>query len=370
MAKMFYSLEEAAAALKMTDDQVKQLATTGKLQQFRDRDRLMFKRDQVDQMARAAGAEDSGSAITLGDSGSGSGISLDTGSGSSLILSDGGSGSGSASASGSGGLSGGRARPKDKGDTDALDLAAETIAQPSKKEDPKQATGVSVFDVNEVDHADPNTQTQVNKSTASDEDLALESVGSGSGLLDLTRESDDTSLGAELLDEIYPATGAESDTKVETVGDSSAALGSGALDAGNTVAAGATIAAGAAAGATLAAAATTEGTESPSSVELGPPPSSDLESGAAITQVQYATGPIEAYDPAGSAMSAGFLFGAMASLIAGMVIAIFAVTGVKSALVTFLAESSNTVMMYGGILLGASIVFGIAGFFVGKATAR
>ena len=34
--------------------------------------------------------------------------------------------------------------------------------------------------------------------------LSLESVGSGSGLLDLTRESDDTSLGAELLDEIYP----------------------------------------------------------------------------------------------------------------------------------------------------------------------
>src|SRR5262249_18328283 len=31
-----------------------------------------------------------------------------------------------------------------------------------------------------------------------------EGVGSGSGLLDLTRESDDTSLGAELLDEIGP----------------------------------------------------------------------------------------------------------------------------------------------------------------------
>jgi hypothetical protein len=33
-------------------------------------------------------------------------------------------------------------------------------------------------------------------------DLNLEGVGSGSGLLDLTRESDDTSLGAEILDEI------------------------------------------------------------------------------------------------------------------------------------------------------------------------
>jgi hypothetical protein len=34
--------------------------------------------------------------------------------------------------------------------------------------------------------------------------LNLDGVGSGSGLLDLTRESDDTSLGAELLDEIAP----------------------------------------------------------------------------------------------------------------------------------------------------------------------
>jgi len=41
---------------------------------------------------------------------------------------------------------------------------------------------------------------------AADSDpLGIEGTGSGSGLLDLTRESDDTSLGAELLDEIAPA---------------------------------------------------------------------------------------------------------------------------------------------------------------------
>jgi hypothetical protein len=33
--------------------------------------------------------------------------------------------------------------------------------------------------------------------------LGIDGVGSGSGILDLTRESDDTSLGAELLEEIY-----------------------------------------------------------------------------------------------------------------------------------------------------------------------
>ena len=46
-------------------------------------------------------------------------------------------------------------------------------------------------------------KTQITEGPVDDQ-VALESSGSGSGLLDLTRESDDTSLGAELLDEIYP----------------------------------------------------------------------------------------------------------------------------------------------------------------------
>ena len=51
--------------------------------------------------------------------------------------------------------------------------------------------------------ADPSAQTNIASNIP--DQVNLESVGSGSGLLDLTRESDDTSLGAELLDEIAPA---------------------------------------------------------------------------------------------------------------------------------------------------------------------
>ena len=50
MAKMFYTLEEAAQTLGVSADQIKQMAEQGKLQQFRDRDKLMFKREQVDQL--------------------------------------------------------------------------------------------------------------------------------------------------------------------------------------------------------------------------------------------------------------------------------------------------------------------------------
>ena len=46
-------------------------------------------------------------------------------------------------------------------------------------------------------------ETQITAGPAEDQ-VSLEGTGSGSGLLDLTREADDTSLGAELLDEIYP----------------------------------------------------------------------------------------------------------------------------------------------------------------------
>ena len=38
-------------------------------------------------------------------------------------------------------------------------------------------------------------------------ELGLETVGSGSGLLDLTRESEETALGAELIEQVYSGEG-------------------------------------------------------------------------------------------------------------------------------------------------------------------
>ena len=62
--------------------------------------------------------------------------------------------------------------------------------------------GINVFGEDD-EHSDPMAQTAISSSPAIS-DLNLEGVGSGSGLLDLTRESDDTSLGAELIDELTP----------------------------------------------------------------------------------------------------------------------------------------------------------------------
>jgi hypothetical protein len=73
--------------------------------------------------------------------------------------------------------------------------------------------GISVFEDEEVEiAADPMGETRI--SAGVDE---LEAVGSGSGLLDLTQVSDDTSLGAELLDVISPTAAGETEAEVEPV---------------------------------------------------------------------------------------------------------------------------------------------------------
>ena len=55
MAKMFYTMEETKAALGKTEDEIKQLSREGRLREFRDGPRLMFKADAVDQLKSEGG---------------------------------------------------------------------------------------------------------------------------------------------------------------------------------------------------------------------------------------------------------------------------------------------------------------------------
>jgi hypothetical protein len=152
MAKMFYTLEEAAAKLGMTEGEVQNLAESGQLQEFRDRERLMFKVDQVDLLAGDEGDED----IQLADTGSG----LDP-----ISLSSSNTGTG---------LS--------MGDSN-----------------PNEGTGVSIFDPEDADAADANAETLVTSGLGGS-GFAMDAGASGSGLAQLAFEPDDTSLGGNLLD--------------------------------------------------------------------------------------------------------------------------------------------------------------------------
>ncbi len=284
MAKMFYTLEEAAEKLGVAADKVKQMASSGKLQQFRDRDKLMFKRDQIDNL------------VAKGASGSGA--------------------------------------PIKGGDIDRVNLAGDSRAA-TRKEDPRQATGISVFDADEIEQADPMAQTQITQPPIADDDeLALESVGSGSGLLDLTRESDDTSLGVE-LDEIYPS-GEASDAK----------LGGSGVPAGS--------------GLGIAMSGEASGLENLQA-------SSSPSTGGAVVPVSYVAG--EPDDPAGSGLGLGLLLGATVALVVLLIVAFGAINGVPTALVNTMAATSNAVMMWFGGLLVLTLIFGLVGFMVGKAKA-
>jgi hypothetical protein len=230
MAKMFYTLDETKAALGQSEDQIKQLTREGRLREFRDGPRLMFKADQVDALKAQIGGggdeiglHDSGLPISMADTGSSSatGVSLSDDVGSGV------SGSGLAGISGSGlgsGLAGGGAGSgmmnlkEDTALAADLGLSGTVGGIPS----PGRSTvgsgsgagsgsigsrqGINVFGDDTQSGADPMAQTAM-PGAGSMADLNLEGIGSGSGLLDLTRESDETSLGAELLDEIGPGGG-------------------------------------------------------------------------------------------------------------------------------------------------------------------
>ena len=95
MGKMFYTLEEAAAKLNKSEDEVREMASSGQIQEFRDRDKLMFKVEQIDLLAGDDASDDIGLAIDEGDSlgldidgaaDSGLGLAADTGSGSAITL--------------------------------------------------------------------------------------------------------------------------------------------------------------------------------------------------------------------------------------------------------------------------------------------
>lgn len=299
MAKMFYTLEEAAAKLGVSEDRIKDMAGEGQLQQFRDRDNLMFKRDQVDSMANTTDLDESADA-------SGGGMSLADSTAETFELADSSAG---------------------------VDAAA----------DDSGLQGMSIFEEeDDVSEADPLAGTQVSGGGLDeDDDLQLEQVGSssGSGLLDLTNESDDTSLGAELLDEIYPGGGSPGDTSLQTTADSGIFGSSGS---------------------SVEPAMTVADEESGGLSDLGEVSSME------------ASAPMEALAPAssgGGTAADGFFGGSLIGVAAVLIIALFVVLPAWSGSPSLVTESMVSSPMYFWIWVGGMfvvwLVTGILGMIVG-----
>lgn len=273
MAKIFYTLEEAALKLKMSETQVKELVSSGQLQEFRDRDRLMFKVDQVNLLSQGEHGSDESGVIPLAESGELGAISLASDSGSGMNL-----------------------------------------------ESPKDQTGISIFDTDQTDEADPSAVTQVTESAPTE--LSLETVGSGSGLLDLTREADDTSLGKDLLEEVSAQEGSTaSETVTESEGGDAGALFEPA------------------------------GGESDVAVAA-------VGTGGGLMVLS------EQVDPGWSGFAGGIAFGMIALLALTLSVAIFGMTGAADfGLIKMIGDSF---MMWLGIAAGVVLLPGLIGMFIGR----
>ncbi len=265
MAKLFYTLEEAAAKLKTNEAALKQMVTKGQLQEFRDRDRLMFKVDQVDLLAH--GDDEGGTGIPLAESGELISLASDSGTGMNL-------------------------------------------------ESPKEQTGISIFDADQTEEADPSAVTQVTETSASE--LAMDTVGSGSGLLDLTREADDTSLGQDLLEGVAKDGSTAAETAAEPA-DAGALFESTGVE-------------------------TEAATATPSAAML-----------AAMA---------DPYDGPGSGLTGGLSFGMIAVLGFTLALTIFGLGGMTDAPIVMMI--GEDVMMWAGIAAGAVVVFGIMGWVFGR----
>ena len=319
MAKMFYTLEETKAALGKTEEEIRQFAREGRLREFRDGPRLMFKADQVDQLKgdlgggggrSDMGGSDSGAAIGMQDIGaSGSGVislaDTDFGKspGAALVKED----TALAADLGLSGSLGGVPSPSRSNAGSGTSTGS-------------RAGGITVFDVDDSHKADPSAQTAIGSGIQ--DQVNLEGVGSGSGLLDLTRESDDTSLGAELLDEMGPAS-------------------------------------------TATAATLRRPAQADSGVGMD-------QIGASVVNRSRLAAPVyvEAADPLAGAFGGLALFGALVVLFGGFVVA-NAIFDVHPQLVHDITDKNNPkLMLYlGGAAIGALVFFAV-GWVVGKATTR
>ena len=154
----------------------------------------------------------------------------------------------------------------------------------------------------------------------------LETVGSGSGLLDLTKESDESTIGAALLDEVVEG----DDAEMGAMGASAifADAGVGAMAGGD------------------------DAFEAPVAAVGG-----GLSLAAAAVSLP------ETVDGGGSGLTVGLMVGAMAALVVAALVLVPMTLGAGSQLAGTIASD---IWMWVGALAGGTVFCGIVGFFIGR----
>jgi len=264
MAGAFYSIEEVIEKIGKTEDQIKELVKDGKLREFRDGAKLFYKTKEVDAMSSEAGSVsppepivelslDGTGQVTLEPGGTGQ-VSLEPDETEQIVpeqdeteqvapeqneteqvtLEADGTGQVALEPDGTASdddsimleettveettVEGEKEDEKDKtaAHGDLSDIAELTDLDSDLGEMTKADTGMTSIGINVLAETDDgykltdDTLGETNLAESTEElsslgdDLNLDTAGSGSGLLDLSLQADDTSLGA-VLDDILPA---------------------------------------------------------------------------------------------------------------------------------------------------------------------
>jgi len=311
MAKMFYTLEEAAAKLGMSTEEVSALAESGQLQEFRDRDNLMFKVDQVDLLA-GDDDDDGDGEISLADTGAGAGsdAGIDAGIGEEI----------------GGGLDG----PDLDDEVEPVSLSSSGSGGSIGLEGSGESTGVSIFDPEGGEEADANAETLVSGGGIGGSGFGMDAGSSGSGLSQLAFEPDDTSLGGNLLDEM----GEESGGSGGGSGGLGSALGESAL--------------GASAGGALF-----EGDDASGGDDFTP-----AAAGAGVAAPMG----VEVYDGAASGLFGGIALGSFVTLLAALAVMILGMGGGADAILAQMDQTMIYAVMGGSI--GLMLLMGAIGWFI------
>lgn len=310
--KPFYSLPEACAKLGQTEDEIKRLVRDGALREFRDAGKIFFKAEDIDKLsARGGGADDE---VMLEPA-----IEADTGddkddSTSVPTLTE-----------SSGGTSIIGLEPLGDEEEEPQDEKIEDRPQKKKGDTVITSSGIGVFDDDELEiDADPMAKTQITTGRTEEDQISLEGAGSGSGLLDLAREADDTALGADLLDEIYPGEEAAAEPATE-----------------------------------------------PEAAAAEPEPAAAAEPEAALEEVGGGEVVLPTFaaasDPTEGVFS-GLLAGALILMVVAMMVVAGALQGYVPDFGRFLADGSHFYFFLGGAVVVTGLAL-VGGWFVGKAFA-
>ncbi len=189
MAGMFYSLQEVAAKLNKTEEEVKEIIKQGRLREFRDGPNLLFKVDEVEALMSdtsiAASRKASAKAKQETEEEE---ISL------APEPSEGSEPAGADTTAAAG---------------EGIDVLGETDGDYKLADDTLSETKLVPDDGSLEDTLGATKAASGEASLEEIEgDVNLDTFGSGSGLLDLSLQADDTSLGG-ILDEIYTPEGEE-----------------------------------------------------------------------------------------------------------------------------------------------------------------